>query len=110
MPRRPLHPCAEPGCPALVAADRCPVHARALEQRRPNRDVRRWYYTVRWQRLRQQVLTAAAQTCAACGQVQLALEVDHVEPHRGDARLFWDLTNLQALCKPCHASKTRGGA
>jgi 5-methylcytosine-specific restriction protein A len=27
---------------------------------------------------------------------------DHIEPHRGDDRLFWDENNLQTLCKGCH--------
>lgn len=30
------------------------------------------------------------------------LVCDHVKPHRGDERLFWDEANLQTLCKPCH--------
>lgn len=33
-----------------------------------------------------------------------ATVVDHVKPHRGDAVLFWDTTNLQSLCKLCHDS------
>ena len=28
--------------------------------------------------------------------------VDHVTPHQGDQRLFWDEANHQSLCKPCH--------
>ncbi|WP_456243258.1 HNH endonuclease [Thermacetogenium phaeum] len=27
-------------------------------------------------------------------------------PHKGDRQLFWDESNWQALCKPCHDSKT----
>lgn len=27
-------------------------------------------------------------------------------PHRGDQKLFWDESNWQALCKPCHDRKT----
>jgi 5-methylcytosine-specific restriction protein A len=36
----------------------------------------------------------------------LACEVDHVIPHRGDVKLFWDMSNWQALCKACHSRKT----
>lgn len=32
------------------------------------------------------------------------LVCDHIKPHRGDERLFWDRANLQTLCKPCHDS------
>lgn len=35
-----------------------------------------------------------------------ATVVDHVRPHRGDYELFWDRSNWQALCKPCHDRKT----
>jgi len=31
------------------------------------------------------------------------LVVDHIEPHRGNERLFWEWKNLQTLCRfPCH--------
>ena len=32
--------------------------------------------------------------------------VDHIVPHRGDQKLFWDEANWAALCKPCHDAKT----
>ena len=32
--------------------------------------------------------------------------VDHIVPHRGDQQLFWNQSNWQALCKPCHDHKT----
>lgn len=50
--------------------------------------------------------------CAACwltGTVREATVVDHVQPHRGDKRLFWLSGNWQSLCKPCHDAKTRRG-
>ncbi|WP_231555339.1 HNH endonuclease [Paracoccus sanguinis] len=28
--------------------------------------------------------------------------VDHITPHRGDEALFWNWSNWQALCAPCH--------
>ncbi|WP_345799048.1 HNH endonuclease [Agrobacterium pusense] len=27
---------------------------------------------------------------------------DHIEPHKGDEALFYDPSNLQSLCAPCH--------
>lgn len=47
--------------------------------------------------------------CFALGVTREANVVDHVVPHRGDQRLFWDQGNWQALCKPCHDLKTGGG-
>jgi 5-methylcytosine-specific restriction endonuclease McrA len=80
-----------------------------LEHTRFNRDVRRWYCTTRWAYLRQDVLVDAASTCAVCGQVSLALDVDHIRKHDGNPALFWDRENLQALCRVCHPRKTRRG-
>lgn len=40
--------------------------------------------------------------CRELGQYVEAGVVDHVVPHRGDERLFFDTENLQSLCKPCH--------
>ena len=36
----------------------------------------------------------------------MATDVDHIVPHRGDARLLYDENNLQSLCKSCHSRKT----
>lgn len=47
--------------------------------------------------------------CADCGElggVEPATQVDHIERHRGDRRLFWDRSNWQALCQRCHSRKT----
>ena len=49
---------------------------------------------------------AACEICAMCGKPLRGADavVDHVIPHRGDWRLFWDESNWQALCKHCHDS------
>jgi 5-methylcytosine-specific restriction protein A len=38
--------------------------------------------------------------------VMLAEVVDHIIPHRGDMKLFWDPTNWQGLTKVDHDRKT----
>jgi len=38
--------------------------------------------------------------------VKAATVVDHIIAHKGNANLFWDESNWQALCKRCHNSKT----
>jgi 5-methylcytosine-specific restriction protein A len=35
-----------------------------------------------------------------------ATVVDHVVPHRGDPVLFWEESNWQSQCQPCHDAKT----
>jgi 5-methylcytosine-specific restriction protein A len=68
---------------------------------------RAWFSTARWKALRLFVLLRDLYTCQmpGCGRVEpdtSQLVADHVKPHRGDERLFWDPKNLQTLCKPCH--------
>jgi 5-methylcytosine-specific restriction protein A len=61
-------------------------------------------YDYRWQKARARYL-AEHPLCVMCeedGKVTAAAVVDHVVPHRGDVRLFWDESNWQALCKKCH--------
>ena len=77
------------------------------KQRGISSPYRRWYKTARWQRLREIVFARDLFTCrmVGCGVViaeKHLLTCDHVIPHRGDERLFWDEGNLQTLCKPCH--------
>lgn len=40
--------------------------------------------------------------CAAEGKQVLATVVDHIIPHRGDSRLFWDKSNWAGLCDTHH--------
>lgn len=65
-----------------------------------------WYKTARWQQLRKQTFIRDMFTCqCGCGVVEAdtsQLVCDHRKPHRGDARLFWDETNLQTMRKSCH--------
>lgn len=101
--------CVQPGCGVLVGSGRCSVHARTREQARGNLAIRKLYKTDRWERLRLRVLVESAYQCAQCGDVTVRLEVDHIRPHRGDLRSFWDRSNLQALCVACHTRKTTRG-
>ena len=76
----------------------------------------RLYKTKRWQRLRarQLKLHPYCQCPHHKGQKVLANVVDHIKPHRGDPRLFWNPANLQSMTKHCHdkykQSQERGGA
>lgn len=72
---------------------------RALRDRTSNQ-----WYGHRWRRMRT-VFLQANPLCAYCerkGLVTASSVVDHVVPHRFDPDLFWDESNWQALCKPCH--------
>ncbi len=41
--------------------------------------------------------------CQAEGRTVVATVVDHIKPHRGDQRLFWDSSNWQPLCATHHS-------
>lgn len=66
------------------------------------------YRTARWKRLRLVHLDAhpVCVECVSVGLVASATDVDHITPHRGDPRLFWDRHNWQSLCHRCHSRKT----
>lgn len=66
-------------------------------------------YGWRWQQARSAYL-AVNTLCRMCAtmtppRLTPATVVDHVIKHEGDVTLFWDPTNWQPLCKPCHDSR-----
>ena len=61
-------------------------------------------YSTRWKR-QARAFIGAYPLCVSClceGRITSSRVVDHIVPHGGDAGLFWDIENLQALCKTCH--------
>ena len=44
--------------------------------------------------------------CYEEGHITIATVVDHIVPHRGDQKLFWDRGNWQPLCEHHHNVKT----
>lgn len=61
------------------------------------------YYTNTWKKLRQLHLSSHP-LCVECGAV--GSDVDHIIDHKGNRDIFYDSSNLQTLCKKCHAKKT----
>lgn len=106
-------PCRHPGCGALVhGGSYCDLHlkvARArYERTQRNKAWQALYKSARWIKARISWL-AKHPLCAEHekrGEVVAATEVDHIVPHRGCTRLFWDSSNWQSLCKSCHSTKT----
>lgn len=67
-------------------------------------------YTYRWQKASKQFL-ALNPLCVHCreaGMTIAATDVDHIVPHRGDQKLFWDQANWQGLCEFHHGRKSAG--
>lgn len=63
------------------------------------------YSSQQWRKLREQVLAERplCEMCMKVGVITAANTVDHIEPHKGKAELFWARENLQSLC-PSHHS------
>lgn len=66
-------------------------------------------YGYRWQIARLSFLRSMplCVMCQARNVLTPASVVDHIKPHKGDQTLFWDRSNWQSLCKPCHDSDKR---
>lgn len=111
MPSRAKRPCGHMSCPALVSAGDgplCPDHKRKRTKSNNEHRERRYdgsMYGARWRKARR-VYLGRNPWCVAAGCPEPANEVDHIVPHRGDTKVFWDRSNWQALCKSCHSSKT----
>ena len=114
MPRRAKLPCRHPGCPNLTEAGSpyCEQHRTAhpnsmVSGVRPSAAKRG--YGHRWQKAREIYLHKhpLCERCKEEGRYVMATVVDHIYPHQGNQKLFWDENNWQALCKRCHDRKTR---
>lgn len=101
--------CGEPGCGALVPNGRCATHTPRDRYTRPvYAATHAWYGSLRWRLLRAEMLRAEpfCRACRADGHHVLTHDIDHITKHAGDPAKFWDRSNLQGLCKPCHTRKT----
>lgn len=71
---------------------------------------RAWYKTKEWRELKAACHVRDNYTCQMCGAICAGKYpaddspvADHRRAHRGDRKLFFDINNLQTLCKfPCH--------
>ena len=111
MPFKPKVPCKQPGCGQLVEPGQlyCPEHLKMHPE--VVRSASSRGYGRRWQKASKAFLRAHP-LCAEClrqtpPRYTKATVVDHIIPHRGDQKLFWDQDNWQALCKKHHDQKTR---
>ena len=109
MPMKPKVPCKHPGCAALVPSGTkyCELH-KALHPEGVRSAASRGYGRA-WQKASRQFLQAPplCEECQRQGKYVKATVIDHIIPHRGDEKLFWDRSNWRALCKRCHDQKTR---
>ena len=82
--------------------------------RRENDPFRYLYKTARWARTRLAVLRRWPLCCWCKHKASTVVDHivkarDYIATHGGEAERFFDLDNLQGLCKRCHDIKTRRG-
>ena len=108
MPFKPKVSCRHPGCPELVGAGRLYCEKHLPLHPEVTRPAAKRGYNRRCQKARKSYLEAhpLCVQCAKQGKYVRATVVDHIIPHRGDQKLFWDQNNWQSLCKNCHDKKT----
>lgn len=112
MPVAPPKHCPKPGHPAFTGRN-CPLcqatYKARHDARRPSARARG--YDTAWDKARKSFLERNPR-CCFCGAP--ATVVDHKVPHRGDRARFWDKSQWQGLCAPCHSGakqreESRGG-
>lgn len=100
----PVRLCLESRCGSEATwRGRCPIHRteRNRETRSKNTSV---YNSKRWKILRRHKLNACP-ICERCHK-QLATDVHHKQAIQAGGNP-WLLSNLEALCHPCHSMETR---
>jgi len=111
VPVKPPHPCARPGCRALIRIGSfCDAH-------RPARtSARAQGYNARWDRYSKDFLRRNPFCVDPFGRhrghLVPATVTGHKQAHRGDEALLWDPANHYALCNGCNAyqcAKFEGG-
>ena len=111
MPKAPKRPCRHPGCPNLCDKGvYCSQHM-VFSSDRMRGGAESRGYEARWRKARTAFLqrNPLCNECMKRGKITPATVVDHIIPHRGDRKLFWDESNWQPLCKCCHDRKTGSG-
>jgi 5-methylcytosine-specific restriction protein A len=120
MPIAPKKPCRKPGCPKLtrdgsgycedhqIAATRRETATAKRYDKRRDPKVKMWLNSGRYKQNRKAFLEKNP-LCIECrkkGKTKRANVLDHRTPHKGNAVLFWDQSNWDALCDSCHSVKT----
>lgn len=110
MPSKANRPCKDQRCTAyaLPGESYCKKH---LVKRGRSYQAKAWhrkYCTSGWTAARNAYLQRhpLCVECQSRGRLVAATVVDHIIPHRGDTKLFWDQGNWQTLCASCHSRKT----
>jgi 5-methylcytosine-specific restriction protein A len=111
VPYKLSRPCGQPGCPTLSSDSYCPEHKKAKVRRydRERGTATERGYNSRWTRY-SILYRKKNPLCVECLKEDLIVgsqHTDHIIAVTGpNDPLFWEPTNHQALCQPCHSRKT----
>lgn len=113
MSGRTKRPCARPGCGRLVErgyCESCASHAPKKLSERVRATAHERGYGRRWQKTTAGRLIKHPLCVDPFGEHKefpaAAVVTDHILPHKGDMKIFWNPRNWQSLCKCCHDKKT----
>lgn len=76
-----------------------------MSSRRYKKSYDKFYHSLEWQAVRQQVLDRDHYLCQVCkraGRITPATTVHHIVPVRADYSRRLDPSNLETICKACH--------
>nr|WP_312578232.1 HNH endonuclease signature motif containing protein [Sedimentibacter sp.] len=110
MAMKPKRMCGYPGCNILTNDKYCEEHKQKINQYYDNKrgtPTQRGYNS-KWRKA-SKLFLASHPWCVEClkkSTHEPATETDHIIPHKGNMKLFWDKTNWQGLCHSCHSIKT----
>ncbi len=129
MPSRPQKFCHYPGCPNLVEKGYCDDHHYIVEEQEARSKARpkktdpakakqydrarkgtyhELYNKKEWRNARRDYLikNPFCVICLTKNKQAIANTVDHIKPHKGDLKLFWNRNNWQSLCTQHHSEKS----
>ena len=93
------------GCAKTAPTEEWAVHHNRVRQKYGYNP----YHTPQWRRCRNYVIArdnGLCQHCLADGRITPFDDVDHIKSHFRGGK-FFDMDNLQCLCRMCHDKKTR---
>lgn len=109
-PYNPPKSCFQPGCPNVTHKTYCDKHSvkhsRIYDKSRGNAAARGYDYHWQKERTAHLMRNPLCIECMKSDKITAAIVVDHIIPHKGNMKLFWDQSNWQSLCVSCHNSKS----
>ena len=106
--------CNKHGFYNAIESPQCPkckkVSNKTYDVTMRSKDRQKIYNSPKWKKVRELAIIRDCMMCQECKRNGIDTkfdEVDHIIELSDKPELAFDLDNLQCLCKPCHAQKSR---